>query len=85
MAATREFDRETRERAMRMYQDRLAGSEYSKLAARRHVGGCPGPIRWIEDRHVGIRGTVEQVCDDPGLSWRHCVRRTPTCAGRTRS
>lgn len=50
MAAPREFDRETRERAMRMYQDRLAGSEYSKLAARRHVGGCPGSIR----RHCAI-------------------------------
>ncbi len=42
MAAPRKFDPETREWSVRLYQDRLAGSEDSKLAARRHVGELLG-------------------------------------------
>jgi transposase len=68
VAATKKFDQETRERAVRMYQDRLAGSEDSKLAARRHVGELLGinqaTLRnWIEDRHGGGRPVVT---DPPG-------------------
>ena len=42
MAAPRKFDSETRERAVRMYQDRLAQTDDSKLAARRYVGELLG-------------------------------------------
>ena len=38
MAAPRKFDQEFRERAVRMYRDRLAEGGESKLGARRHVG-----------------------------------------------
>ncbi|WP_445169275.1 IS3 family transposase [Mycolicibacterium sp. Dal123E01] len=58
MAAPKKFDQETRERAVRMYQDRIAETEESKLAARQHVGELlginPATLRnWIEDRHGG--------------------------------
>jgi transposase len=63
VAAPKKFDQETRERAVRMYQDRLAGSGESKLAARQHVGELLGinqaTLRnWIEDRHGGARPVV---------------------------
>lgn len=53
MAAPRKFDAETRERAVRMYQEHLADAQCSKLAARRHVGELlginPATLRnWIE-------------------------------------
>lgn len=38
MAAPRKFDQETRERAVRMHEDRLASHAESKLAARKHLG-----------------------------------------------
>ena len=52
MSAPRKFDSETRERAVRMYADRLGDGE-SKLAARRKVGELlgvnPATLRnWIE-------------------------------------
>ena len=52
MPAPRKFDAETRDRAVRMYADRLAHGE-SKLAARRKVGELldinPETLRnWIE-------------------------------------
>ena len=54
MPAPRKFDAESRDRAVRMYADRLAEHQESKLAARRHVGGLldinPATIRnWVED------------------------------------
>lgn len=47
------FGQETRERAVRMYEDRLASHDESKLAARKHVGALldinPATLRnWIE-------------------------------------
>ena len=53
MAAPRKYDREYRDRAVRMYEDRLAEGNWSKLAARRHVGELldinPATIRnWVE-------------------------------------
>ena len=38
MSAPRKFDQELRERAVRMYRDRLEQHEESKLEARRQVG-----------------------------------------------
>jgi transposase len=63
VAAPRKFDPETRERAVRMYQDRIAEFGGSKLAARRHVGELLGinqaTLRnWVEDRHGGGRRPV---------------------------
>lgn len=56
MAAPRKFDPETRERAVRLYQDRIAEFGDSKLAARKHVGQLLGineaTLRnWVEDRY----------------------------------
>jgi transposase len=46
-----------------MYEDRIAETEESKLAARQHVGELlginPATLRnWIEDRHRGGRPVV---------------------------
>lgn len=54
MAAPKKYDVEFRERAMRMYRDRLVEGVDSKLGARRHVGALldlnPATLRnWIED------------------------------------
>ncbi|MGC5258908.1 IS3 family transposase [Gordonia sp. DT218] len=53
MAAPRKFDQETRERAVRMYEDRRAEHGESKLAARKHVGALldinPATLRnWVD-------------------------------------
>ena len=53
MPAPRKYDTETRERAVRMYRDRIRESGESKLGARRHVGELldikPATLRnWIE-------------------------------------
>ena len=54
MSAPRKFDREFRERAVRMYRDRLEQDGESKMGARRHVGQLldlnPATLRnWVED------------------------------------
>jgi transposase-like protein len=54
MPAPKKYDTEFRERAMRMYRDRLAEGEDSKLGARRHVGALldlnQATLRnWVED------------------------------------
>jgi transposase len=54
MSAPRKYDQEFRDRAVRMYRDRLAEAGESKLAARRHVGSLldlnPATLRnWVED------------------------------------
>lgn len=61
MGAPRKFDQETRERAVRMYLDRLAERSDSKLAARKYVGEIldikPATLRgWIE-KDTGRDGT----------------------------
>jgi len=53
--APRKYDAETRERAVRLYQERLRDRPGSKLQARRHVGELldinPATLRnWVEDR-----------------------------------
>lgn len=58
MAAPRKFDSETRERAVRMYQDRISQTGDSKRGARRHVGEILGineaTLRnWVENRYPG--------------------------------
>ncbi len=55
MSAPRRYDQEFRDRAVRMYRDRLAEPGESKLGARRHVGSLldvnQATLRnWIEDR-----------------------------------
>ena len=55
MSAPRKYDEEFRDRAVRMYRDRLAEPGESKLGARRHVGSLldlkEATLRnWIEDR-----------------------------------
>lgn len=54
MAAPRKYEREFRERAVRMYRDRLAEGHDSKVGVRRHVGAMldlnPATLRnWVED------------------------------------
>ena len=55
MSAPRKYDQEFRERAVRMYRDRLAEPGESKRGARRHVGVLldlnPETLRnWAEER-----------------------------------
>ena len=54
MSAPKKYEQEFRERAVRMYRDRLAEPGESKLGARRHVGLLldlnPATLRnWVED------------------------------------
>jgi len=60
MSAPRKFDPETRERAVRMYEDRVREFGDSKLAARRHVGGL------LDINPATLRNWVEQVEVDAG-------------------
>jgi transposase len=58
MSAPRKYDEEFRERAVRMYRDRLAEPGETKLGARRYVGSLldvnQATLRnWVEDRLVG--------------------------------
>ena len=62
MSAPRKYDQEFRDRAVRMYRDRLAEPGETKLGARRHVGSLldvnQATLRnWIEDRLVGDGAT----------------------------
>jgi transposase len=55
VSAPKKYDEEFRDRAVRMYRDRLAEPGESKLGARRHVGSLldvnQATLRnWIEDR-----------------------------------
>ena len=66
MSAPRKYDQEFRDRAVRMYRDRLAEPGESKLSARRHVGSLldlnQATLRnWVED---AIRRRWHRV--DPG-------------------
>ena len=60
MSAPRKFDPETRDRAVRMYEDRVREFGDSKLAARRHVGGL------LDINPATLRNWVEQVEVDAG-------------------
>jgi len=62
MSAPRKYDQEFRERAVRLYRERLQQRDDSKLAARRRVGVLldvnPATLRnWVEDaeRSEGVR------------------------------
>ncbi|MDN5724187.1 MAG: transposase [Corynebacterium sp.] len=71
MPAPRKFDAETRERAVRLYTDRLRDHGESKLAARRHVGELlginPATIRnWVEAEYCSSVTAGPTVADpDP--------------------
>jgi transposase len=69
VAAPKKFDPETRERAVRMYEDRIAEFGDSKRGARRHVGELLGineaTLRnWVEDRHGSGRPAVMSSAGD---------------------
>lgn len=54
MSAPRRYDGEFRERAVRMYREKLAEGTESKLGARKHVGSLldvnPATLRnWVEE------------------------------------
>jgi transposase len=57
VSAPRKYDQEFRDRAVRMYRDRLAEPGESKLSARRHVGLLldlnQATLRnWVEERYA---------------------------------
>ena len=61
MSAPRKYDAETRERAVRLYAERLREHPGSKLEARRHVAALldinQGTLRnWVEERDTDHRG-----------------------------
>ena len=60
MGAPRKFDQETRERAVRMYQDRLGEVGGSKSAARRHVA------EMLDINQATLRNWIEK--DTPVVS-----------------
>ena len=55
MAAPGKFDVETRQRAVRMYQERVVERGDTKLAARKHVG------RLLDVNPATLRNWVEQA------------------------
>lgn len=64
MGAARKYQQEFRDRAVRMYRDRLAEGVDSKVGARRHVGALldlnPATLRnWVEEeeRREGTRAS----------------------------
>ena len=59
MAAPRKYDQEFRERAVRMYRDRLEEPGESKLGARRHVGVAAG-------RESGDAAELGRGAEPPG-------------------
>jgi transposase len=68
MSAPRKYDQEFRERAVRMYRDRLEQGETSLLGARRHVGALldlnPATLRnWVEDGEPEIGGRPARVSE----------------------
>jgi transposase-like protein len=70
MSAPRKFDQEIRDRAVRMYRDRLEQDGDSKLGARRHVGALldvnQATIRnWVEEaeRRAGARPATVRVAE----------------------
>ena len=62
MAAPRMFDEETRQRAVRMYQERVVEHGDTTLAARKHVG------RLLDVNPATLRNWVEQA--EPGYAYR---------------
>ncbi len=61
MPAPRKYDEETRERAVRMYQDRRRDHpRESMLEARKQVGGL------LDINHQTLRGWIERVEVDAG-------------------
>ena len=60
MSAPRKYDQEFRDRAVRMYRDRLAEPSESKLGARRHVGSL------LDVNQATLRNWVEDRNGDPG-------------------
>jgi transposase len=71
VAAQRKFDPETRERAVRMYHDRMAQTGESKRGARRYVGQILGineaTLRnWVEDRYGMTNSVSSDRGEDPG-------------------
>ena len=90
MSAPRKFDEETRARAVRLYTDRLRDHGESKLAARRHVGSCSTSSRrrcGTGSRPTSVprgrRGQTPETRPMMRQSCGGCVKRSPSCAGRT--
>lgn len=83
MAAPKKYDLEFRDRAVRMYRDRLAEGNDSKLGARRHV--CPasrswqvfGGLKWRDGR--GGQAQVHQAKASCGLISLYSMRYSSAC------
>lgn len=60
MSAPRKYDQEFRDRAVRMYRDRLAEPGESKLSARRYVGSL------LDLNQATLRNWVEERCPADG-------------------
>lgn len=68
MSAPRKYDQEFRDRAVRMYRDRLEEGEQSQLGARRYVGGLldlnPATLRnWVEEAERTAGGRPARVSE----------------------
>ena len=91
MSAPRNFDEETRARAVRLYQDQLRDHDESRLAARRHVGSlldinqqrCGTGSRPRSARRQPARVPRIRLMTRPNCGG--CVKRSPSCGGRMRS
>jgi transposase len=88
--APRKYDQETRDRAVRMYQERRRDfPAESALQARKRVGELldinPATLRgWIQRVEVDT-GVRPGTSSDASEELKACAGRTRSCAGRTRS
>ena len=90
MSAPRKYDQEFRERAVRMYRERLAEPGESKRGARRYVGVLldlnPETLRnWAEERDRVESGRTPAPGRRSRRRFGHCGGGWPSWSGRMRS
>ena len=90
MSAPRKYDQEFRERAVRMYRERLDRAGESKRGARRQVGALldmnPATLRnWVEERERVGRAGARSPRSAESRRCGRCGGGWPSWSGRTRS
>jgi transposase len=90
VSAPKKYDEEFRDRAVRMYRDRLAEPGESKLGARRHVGSLldvnQATLRnWVEERYAGDGAKAGSGRSNESEEIRALKKRVPSWSGPTRS
>jgi transposase len=80
MSAPRKYDQEFRDRAVRLYRDRLEEAPGSLLGARKHVGALldlnPATLRnWVEDAERAEGSRAPAAASNPDLEEVRALKR----------